>query len=119
MRVLPNGGKRALLMTIVTLICLGSALFVHPRRATAQQPPSQNPAEQMRQMQEVMGPMMRANMQAMMEAALTVLARKETADQMATFSKNYLDALVAKGFSRDEALRLVAAHAPTLVPGVR
>jgi rRNA processing protein Krr1/Pno1 len=73
----------------------------------------------MRQMQEVMGPMMRANMQAMMEATLTVLARKETADQMATFAKNYLDALVAKGFSREEALRLVAAHAPTLVPGVR
>ena len=70
-------------------------------------------------MQEVMGPVMRANMQAMIEAALAVLARKETADQMATFSKNYLDALVAKGFSHEEALRLVAAHAPSLVPGVR
>lgn len=119
MRALLTGRNRALLMTLATLICLGSALFVHPRRATAQQPPSQGPVEQMRQMQEMMGPMMRANMQAMMEAVLTVLARKETADQMATFSKNYLDALVAKGFSHEEALRLVAAHAPTLMPGGR
>lgn len=66
-----------------------------------------------------MEPMLRQNMQAMMEAALVVLARKETADQMAAFSRNYLDALLAKGFTREEALQLVTAHAPNLIPGIR
>ena len=112
--------KHGILFTIATLIFVGGgALFVHPGSARAQQTSNPNPAEQFRQMQEVMGPMMRANVQAMMEAMLAVLARKETADQMASFSKNYLDALVAKGFSHEEALRLVAAHAPTLMPGAR
>ena len=119
MRTRPVNRKSALSIAALTLVFVSSAVLVRPRNAPAQQPPAAAAAEQMRQMQEVMGPMMRANMQAMMEAALAVLARKESADQMATFSKNYLDALIAKGFTRDEALRLVAAHAPTLVPGIR
>ena len=100
-------------------IAITGLLVTQPRTARAQQPPSSSPAEQFRQMQEMMGPMMRANMQSMMEAALAVLARKETAEQLALFARNYLDALVAKGFSREEALRLVAAHTPTLLPGAR
>ncbi|HKW46105.1 MAG TPA: hypothetical protein VJN70_01615 [Gemmatimonadaceae bacterium] len=104
-----------LLATVVLAI---AAVPLRLTRVSAQQPaPSQ--AEQMRQMQEMMGPMMRANMEAMMNAVLAVLAQRETADKMASFSKNYLDALVIRGFSREEALRLVAAHAPSIAPGMR
>ena len=43
---------------------------------------------------------------AMMEAQLEVLANPATADKLATFTKNYYEALINKGFSRDEALKI-------------
>jgi hypothetical protein len=37
---------------------------------------------------------------------------------MATFTKNYHDALLAKGFSKEDAMRIVAAHGiPSLPTG--
>jgi hypothetical protein len=38
---------------------------------------------------------------------LKALAKPESADQLATFMKNYRDALLAKGFTREEALQIV------------
>ena len=74
--------------------------------------------EMMQQQMQMMAPMMGQMMQAMMQAMLTTLARKETADQIATFTKNYYDALVAKGFSREDALKIVMAHGiPSLPTG--
>jgi hypothetical protein len=52
-------------------------------------------------------------------ATLTVLARPETAERLAAFAKNYYDALVAKGFSADEALRIVLAHGVPFQPAGR
>lgn len=37
------------------------------------------------------------------------LAKPETAKKLAKFTKNYFDALVAEGFTRDEALQIVKA----------
>ena len=64
----------------------------------------------------LMSPMIGQMMQAMLRSTLAALSEPEVAEQMATFTRNYYDALVAKGFSRDEALRIVLAHG---IPGMR
>ena len=68
------------------------------------------------QQMDMMAPMMGHMTQAMMQGMLAVLARPETAERMATFTRNYHDALVAKGFSREEAMRIVMAHG---IPSLR
>ena len=48
-----------------------------------------------------------------MTARLAVLAKPETAQNLATFVRNLYDALIAKGFSKDEALKIVTAFGGT------
>ena len=67
-------------------------------------------SEMMQQQMEMMGPMMGQMMQSMMQSLLAILAKPETAERMATFSRNYYDALVAKGFTKDDAIKIVMAH---------
>jgi hypothetical protein len=56
--------------------------------------------------------------QNILEITLSALVRPETAEGMATFTKNYHDALVSKGFSKEDALRIVMAHGvPRLLAG--
>ena len=66
-----------------------------------------------------MMPMMAHMMAATINTSLDVMSRPETARKMATFSKNYLDALRAQGFSREEALRIVTATQIPLLSGGR
>lgn len=44
----------------------------------------------------------------MINAQYDTLAKPETAEKLATFCKNYYDALIRKGFTKDEALRIVS-----------
>ena len=116
----------------VVLLGLGAPAAVHgqarrdttrtPVRQPAQQPAQQaaqqaeRPTAEMQQQMDMMGPMMGQMMQAMMQGMPAVLSKPETAQQMATFTKNYMDALVAKGFSREDALRIVMAHGLPMMP---
>lgn len=59
-------------------------------------------------MLEVVGPMTEATLNAQMVMA----AKPETAERLATFKKNLLNALTAKGFTRAEALQIVIATNP-------
>ena len=63
-----------------------------------------------------MAPMMGQMMQVMLQSTLRALAMPEAAEQLATFTRNYFDALVAKGFTREEALRIVMAHGIPATP---
>lgn len=45
-------------------------------------------------------------MQVMMNARFDVLAQPETAQKLATYTRNYYKALVAAGFTEDEALEI-------------
>ena len=63
----------------------------------------------MDQMEMFMGPVMGRMMENMVEGLLTALAKQENAERLATFAKNYFDALKRKGFTDEQALRLVAA----------
>jgi hypothetical protein len=60
-------------------------------------------------MQEIMGPIMERMIVRTFEATIELLAKPETADRLATYVKNFHDALVAKGFTKEEALRIVSA----------
>jgi len=63
----------------------------------------QSPKQALQQM----GPMMGMMMKGMMRAMLDFLSEAETADKMATFTKNYYDALIKKGFTPEQALKIV------------
>jgi len=70
-----------------------------------------------------MGPMfgnMFGNMMtSMFEGMLVVLERPETAERMAAFTRNYYEALVRRGFTREEALRIVATVGIPPMGGMR
>ncbi len=107
---------RRLLTTLTILAILGViAQIATPRAARAQDPAH---ADSMAMMQEMMGPMMSSMMASMMEGMLTVLAKPESADRLATFTRNYYEALLRKGFNEEQALRLTAAVGfPALASG--
>ena len=77
----------------------------------APQQPMKNPEESLRQM----GPAMSSMMESMMSGMMRFYAQPDTADMMASFTRNYYAALVKKGFSEAEALEIVkAAGVPSL-----
>jgi hypothetical protein len=63
----------------------------------------------MESMVDMVGPMMGKMMQAMITAQLDVLSQPDTATKMATYVKNLHDALIAKGFNADQAMRIVTS----------
>ena len=88
-----------------------------PPAIVAQTPvPSQ---EQMQQQMQSMTPMFGQMMAAMLKGSLAVLADPETAEQMATFTKNYYDALKKRGFTEEQALRIVISVGVPMPGGAR
>jgi len=63
----------------------------------------ESPKEALQQM----GPMMGMMMKGMMKAMLELFSEPETAEKLATFTKNYYDALIRKGFTPEQALKIV------------
>jgi hypothetical protein len=55
----------------------------------------------------MMGPMMGLMMEGMMDSMLTYLSKPENTDRLATYLWNYYNALIKKGFSKEEALQIV------------
>ena len=98
---------------VVLCLCAACVSFLFPFSANGEQGqepkrPTQEEAQQrMDTAMQQMGPAMSSMMEGMMGGMTSVLARPETADKLATFAKNYYDALVRKGFSKEEALQIV------------
>jgi hypothetical protein len=61
------------------------------------------------EMMNMMVPYMARMAEANLNATLTALSKPEAAERLATFSRNYYQALMKKGFSKDDALRIVAS----------
>ena len=81
--------------------------------AAAQQPtqgtmPDSAAFSRMAGMFNQMGPMYETMMQAMFDGTLKALERPETVDRLAHFARRYYEALVKEGFSKEEALAIVA-----------
>ncbi|MDO8730184.1 MAG: hypothetical protein Q7J69_03235 [Candidatus Omnitrophota bacterium] len=61
------------------------------------------------EMQEIMGPMMGEMMSNMLKAMSKTMAEPQIAQNFATFTRNYYQALTDRGFSEEEALKIVTA----------
>ena len=78
--------------------------------SSAQRPgtPDSATMAQMAGMFTQMGPMYESMSQAMIEGTLKALEKPETIDRLARFARRYYDALIKQGFSKEEALEIVA-----------
>lgn len=65
--------------------------------------------DSLRQALASMSPLLSSMMASTYEQMASFLARPETAERLATFTRNYYEALVRRGFTREEALRIVTA----------
>ena len=61
------------------------------------------------EMQQMMGPMMGEMMSGMLRAMSKTMADPQIAQNFATFTRNYYKALIAQGFSEEEAMKIVMA----------
>lgn len=69
-------------------------------------------------MMNSMAPMFGRMAESMLDGTLRALEKKETAVRLAAFVKNFHDALLAQGFSKEEALRIVTAFGmPSVATG--
>ena len=79
-------------------------------RPAAQRGNRQPTAEEVRQMmQGVMGPMMGEMMSSMLKSMSKTLAEPQIAQNFAAFTRNYYQALIDRGFTADEALKIVSS----------
>jgi hypothetical protein len=90
--------------TIAVVILL---VVLTARSSAAQQPSAPDPAA-MAQMFSQMTPMYEGMSQATLEGTLKALEKPETVDRLARFAKRYYDALIKQGFTKEEALQIVA-----------
>lgn len=92
-------------------------LFIAAAPLAAQQPTTADSSQaRARQAAAALNPMMQQMAPAMaqmaaitLEATLATLAKQENAEHLADFTKHYYDALIARGFTKEEALQLVMA----------
>jgi hypothetical protein len=86
------------------------------RADTVQAQPAQQDAEMRQQMQQ-MPRMMSDMMRQVMQSTTAALADPQTAQNLARFTRNYYTALVAQGFTEDQAMRIVASIGFPMLPG--
>ncbi len=104
------------------VIAVSAALLLASQAALAQQPtsrpqvPDSAAMAQMAGMFNQMGPMYESMMQAMVEGTLKAFEKPETIERLARFSRRYYDALMKQGFTKEEALQIVAGAG---IAGVR
>jgi len=93
------------------LVC--TLFFVLVNVVDAQERRPQPSPEGIRQQMEVafgaMAPMMGKMMEAMIEAQLAVISKPESAEKMAQYVKNFYEALIKHGFSKEEAFKIVTS----------
>lgn len=73
----------------------------------------------MSSMMDSVGPMFSTMMGSMYGGIVDYMARPETAAKLATFTKNYFDELMKKGFTREESLLLVRGMGMPGIPGMQ
>ena len=93
------------LKIITGILILSFPLLILAQEFSSEEKPSykQSPKEALQQM----GPMMGMMMKGMMKAMLEFFSEPETAEKLATFTKNYYDALIKKGFTPEQALKII------------
>ncbi|MGD2064200.1 MAG: hypothetical protein PVF51_11530 [Nitrospirota bacterium] len=92
---------RTILLVLVCAGATGVALA-----AEGEQAPTD---EQLQAHMDAMSPMFGKMAQSMMQGRFAALAAPETTKQLARFARSYYDALIAEGFTKDQALQIVIA----------
>lgn len=73
------------------------------------EPSPEEMAQAQAMMEQMMVPMMGQMMSVMLESMAKKLAEPQIAQNLATFTRNYYTALVDRGFSDEEAMRIVTS----------
>lgn len=107
--MIPTHSKSARSNVLRLLSVLALATLLVAPRLHGQETRADSMRAMMGHMQEMMAPMMERTIVRTLEATIELLAKPETAERLATYVKNFHDALVAKGFTNEEALRIVTA----------
>jgi hypothetical protein len=94
---------KRVLVAVALLVTVGTAWAQEEKMTPEQQ------QQLFQQQMQMMTPMFGQMMKAMMQAQIEVLANPETADKLATYSRNYYNALMKKGFTKEGALRIAMA----------
>lgn len=87
---------------------LGEAQERPPADTAQVQPSMPGTPQQMQQMQGMM-PMVTEMMLNVTRSSMEAMAAPETAQNLARFTRNYYEALVAEGFTEEQALHIVSA----------
>ena len=106
-------GIRLKFLVVVIFVAISITNLV-PIKAIAENMKNEEFSEE--EMMERMVPMMGNMMEVMVESMFRVLSKPENAQRLATFTKNYYDALIAKGFSKEEALEIITSMSIPSVP---
>ncbi len=91
------------------LVLVAACLLVGAPALLSAQEDRRRAAPEQAQMMEQMAPMLQQMSVGAMNATLEVLSRPETAERMADFTRNFYEALLARRFSKVEALDIVKA----------
>ncbi len=100
----------------LALLLLVPVLPTAAQQPTRPQIPDSSAIAQMAGMFNQMGPMYETMSQAMIEGTIKALERPETIERLARFARRYYEALMKQGFSKEEALQIVAGAG---IAGVR
>lgn len=95
-------------LLLFALVALLPAASDAQERVPADTAQAQQQSTEMRRQMQAMTPMMADVMRAVTQSGMEALADPETARNLARFTRNYFEALVAQGFSEEQALRIVA-----------
>ncbi len=114
-----------LVIAAVSLAGAGAAFAKDPQSAESPAQPAEpqsQPSRASRQpsaaeMQQMMGPMMGEMMSGMLRAMSKTMSEPQIAQNFAAFTRNYYKALVAQGFSEEEAMKIVMASGLPSVGG--
>ena len=105
------------------LAFLLAAALLAPSQSRAQRPTradttrAQPVQPEMRQEMQRMMPMMAEVMSQVTQSTMASLAEPETAQNLARFIRNYYTALVAQGFTEEQAMRIVSNVGMPALPG--
>jgi hypothetical protein len=101
--------KIAIAVAVLTLLISSLALAGDNKTTPAEE------QAKIQQSMQMMTPMFGQMAKSMMEAGLDILADPQTANKLASFTKNYYDALVKQGFTKEYALKItMSAGIPKL-----
>jgi hypothetical protein len=100
---------RTLLVTLAFVLTASSLPAQQPSAPDSAQRGAQEAAAMMGPMMQQMAPMMGQMAAMTLEGTLTALAKPENAERLADFTKHYYDALIKRGFTKDQALQIVVA----------